>query len=281
MLYTHIPDISCFYSDTVADGLSFPTAHFEYEMILITSGKASATINHKTYLVGKGSLLFISRLERHNFHILEEPYCRYVLSVSSNLIMSHLKQPELISIFIHRPANFNHAMQIENDLYCGILAMVQKMTEEYAHQQEFFTAYSVSLLISILIELYRALPGAFPLRSHGTMTDAVLSAQKYVNDHFQSKLTLQEIADANFVSRHALSLAFKEIVGITFKEYLLLFRITEAKNLLITTDLSVAQIAERVGYINVNNFVKIFKKFQHTTPLQYRKAFGSPDSKSV
>ena len=110
------------------------------------------------------------------------------------------------------------------------------------------------------------------------MSDAVLNAQRYVNDHFHRKLTLQEIADANYVSRHALSLAFKEIVGITFKEYLLLFRMAEAKNLLVNTDLSVEQIAEQVGYVNVNNFVKIFKKFQHTTPLQYRKKLVSPNS---
>ena len=49
----------------------------------------------------------------------------------------------------------------------------------------------------------------------------------------------------------------------------------EARNLLATTDLSVSQIAERVGYVNVNNFVKIFKKLQHTTPLQYRRQFAS------
>ena len=35
MIYTHIPDISCFYSDTVGDVLMEPTAHFEYEMLLL------------------------------------------------------------------------------------------------------------------------------------------------------------------------------------------------------------------------------------------------------
>ena len=278
MRYTHIPDISCFYSDAVADELSMPTAHFEYEMILITSGKAAAAINHKTYLLEKGSLIFISRLERHNFHITEEPYCRYVVSVSSNLIMSRIKETELISIFIQRPSDFNHVILLYQQLYSVIQPLIHKLSQEYSSQQTFFTSYSISLLVSILIELYRSHSECFPLRSHSTMSDAVLNAQRYVNDHFHRKLTLQEIADANYVSRHALSLAFKEIVGITFKEYLLLFRMAEAKNLLVNTDLSVEQIAEQVGYVNVNNFVKIFKKFQHTTPLQYRKKLVSPNS---
>jgi YesN/AraC family two-component response regulator len=145
------------------------------------------------------------------------------------------------------------------------------MTEEYTQQQSFYITRSVSLFISILIELYRFQPEFFPMRGHSTMETAVLNAQRYVNDHFRQKLTLQEIADANFVSRHALSLGFKEIAGITFKEYLLLFRITEAKKLLVTTDLAVSQIAEQVGYVNVNNFLKIFKERENITPYQYRK----------
>ena len=275
MLYTHIPDISCFYSDSVGDSLAFPTAHFEYEMILVTSGRASVTINSRSYLLEAGSLVFISRLERHSFRVLEEPYCRYVVSMSSNLIMSHIKETELVSIFIQRPAGFSHAVRLEPSVYEALLPLFQQMAQEYAAQQDLYISCSVALCTSILIGLYRAVPGCFPLRGRTAMSDAVLNAQRFVNDHFNRKLTLQEIADANYVSRHALSLAFKETAGITFKEYLLLFRMAEARNRLATTDLSVSQIAARVGYVNVNNFVKIFKKLQHTTPLQYRRQFAS------
>lgn len=275
MLYTHIPDISCFYSDVVEDNLTLPTAHFEYEMILITSGRGTAVINHKTYALQQGSLVFINRLERHNFLIEEQPYCRYVVSISSNLILSFIKDPELISILMLRPQEFSHVIQLSENIYASILALFQQMTEEYTKQQDFFITKSTSLFLLILIELYRAAPESFPVRAHSNMLTAVLNTQRWVNEHFNRKLTLQEIADANYLSRHALSLGFKEIVGITFKEYLLLFRITEAKKLLATTDLSVSQIAEAVGYVNVNNFLKIFKEKEHITPLQYRKRIAS------
>ena len=64
-----------------------------------------------------------------------------------------------------------------------------------------------------------------------------------------------------------LSLAFKEIVGISFKEYLVLFRLTEAKKLLLSSDLSISDIAEKVGYVNVNNFIRIFKEKENITPF--------------
>lgn len=273
MLYTHIPDISCFYSDVIDDKLFLPTAHFEYEMILVTKGNAHVLINHKTYSLKEKSLIFISRLERHNFFIDQEPYARYVVTLSSNLILSHTRDPELISIFIQRPKNFCHVMALSDDTYQSVLPFFAQMAEEYMKQMVFYESRSAATFISILIELYRSKPEYFLMQSHSTMSDAVLSTQRYINDHFHQRLTLTEISSQNFVSRHALSLAFKEIVGITFKEYLLLFRVTEAKKLLLTTDLSVTQVAEQVGYINVNNFMKIFKERENTTPLQYRKQF--------
>lgn len=271
MLYTHVPDISCFYTDTIGDDLARPTAHFEYEMILITSGRGTAVINHKTYDLVPGSLIFINRLERHNFIITEEPYCRYVVSISSNFIMSFVRDAKLLSIFLLRPQDFSHVICPDESTIETILVLFRQMAEEYSFQKEFFTEKSAALFLSVLIELYRAMPESFPMRAHNNMVTAVLHAQRYVSEHYDRKLTLQEIADLNYLSRHALSLGFKEIVGITFKEYLILFRITEAKKLLATTDLSVAQIAEAVGYINVNNFLKIFKEKEHITPLQYRK----------
>ena len=272
---THIPEISCFYSDTIASHILNPSAHFEYEMILITDGAAQVRIHDRTYQLQRGSLLFISRLEQHQFCIAKEPYCRYVLSVSSDLLLSHLNEPRLASIFMQRPEYFSHVIQLNEEQLAYFLPFFRKSADEYEKQPAFYTLQSIALLLSILISLYRLYPDAFPMEDSSSLSAAVLNAQIYVSRHFNRKLTLQEIADQCFLSRHTLSLAFKEIVGITFKEYLLLFRITEAKKLLLTTDLSIAQIGESVGYINVNNFLKIFREKERITPLQYRKQYLS------
>ena len=68
-------------------------------------------------------------------------------------------------------------------------------------------------------------------------------------------------------------------MGINFKEYLILFRITEAKKLLITTDLSVSQIAEAVGYgrIFIRN-AQIFADRQTVQPLRLIPTPSLPES---
>ena len=131
---THIPEISCFYSDTIASHILNPSAHFEYEMILVTDGSAQVQIHDRTYPLQRGSLLFISRLEQHQFCIVKEPYCRYVLSVSSDLLLSHLNEPRLASIFMQRPEYFSHVVQLNEEQLAYFLPFFQKSADEYEKQ---------------------------------------------------------------------------------------------------------------------------------------------------
>lgn len=273
MEYSQIPEISCFFSDKLLEHLTIPDAHFGYQMILVTKGGAKVVIGHKTYALTEGSLLFISRMERHYFIFDQPVYERMVVSMSSDLIMSYIKDIELVSIFIQRPKDFYHVLQLSKKAYETMKTSLYRMQSEFSEKPCFYVSKSASIMVLILIDLYRSHPECFPQRSNSNISHAVVNAQQAINQRYQTGLTLQEIADENFLSRHALSIAFKEIVGVTFKEYLLLFRISEAKKLLITTDLSVYDIAEQVGYINVNNFIKIFKEREQQTPLKYRKNF--------
>lgn len=276
MDYTHIPTISCFYSEANDNSLITSQAHFEYQMILVTSGTASFFIHHQHYELKEKSLVFISSLERHSFVIQDRAYRRYVASISGELIMTHINEEELLSIFLQRPKGFSHVIDLSNEAYNILLPHFINMEKEFTQKPAFYIPRSISLVQSILIDLYRTHPEFFSSRSHTNVSGAVLNAQRYINDHYDQSITLQEIADANFISRHTLSLAFKDIVGITFKDYLVLFRITEAKKLLITSDYSIEEIAEKVGYLNVNNFIQIFKSREAVTPLKYRKLYSQP-----
>lgn len=273
MNYTHIPGFSCFYSEEPKPSLLLPEAHFEYEIILVTSGKATFVINHRHYELQEKSLVFISRLERHSFIIRQAPYCRYVASVSGDLILSGIRDTELLSVFLQRPADFCHAVTLSDAAYRQILPLFGQLERELSLRPSFYLTRGGCLLSAILIELYRAHPEVFPRTGHSHLSGAVLDAQREINDHFDRKITLQEIADRNFIDRHTLSIAFRDITGITFKEYLVLFRLSEAKKLLITTDFSVERISGLVGYTNTNNFLRIFKSREVLTPLQYRKQF--------
>ncbi len=283
MDYTHIPEISCYYSSKMVSCyhtddadyiLSEPDAHFEHQMILVTNGTAKIVINEQTYDLAPKSLVFISRMERHYFIISDDQYERMVASMSNDLIMSNIREVELLSLFIQRPKQFSHVVALSDEAYEMLLPLFARLCNESLTQKAFFITRCFSIVVAILIDLYRTHPTYFPPRNASNLSDVALTAQRYINEHYAEPFTLQELAEQNYISRHTLSAAFKEIVGIPFKEYVVLFRLSEAKRLLVTTDASIGDIAEQVGYLNVNNFIKIFKEREHQTPLQYRKKFN-------
>lgn len=91
------------------------------------------------------------------------------------------------------------------------------------------------------------------------------------NYYFFYSTKVQDIADYVGVNRSYLYTIFKEKAGISPKEYLTQFRISQACNLLKRTDLSIRAISFSVGYEDNLYFSKVFQKIKGQTPTAYRK----------
>ena len=100
----------------------------------------------------------------------------------------------------------------------------------------------------------------------------VADARKYVYAHFDdSRLDLSETAEAVGSNPSYLSRIMKQELGMSFKDFVTNLRITHAIHLMHTTDLSINQIADRVGYSNQHYFSAAFKNVQGISPSDYRR----------
>lgn len=93
---------------------------------------------------------------------------------------------------------------------------------------------------------------------------------KYIEHHYQSDLSLQDIAGHFYVSREYISRKFKQELGDNFSDYLGKYRIDKAKLLMLNPNLKISQIAEMVGIHDVKYFSKVFKKIEGVSPKDYR-----------
>ena len=94
-----------------------------------------------------------------------------------------------------------------------------------------------------------------------------------INNYGDDSLSIQKVADHLHISPSYLSLIFKKDAGITFLKYLVAIRLDAAKELLLSSDLKTAEIAEKIGYPDVNYFSYFFKKNFGTSPREYRNQF--------
>lgn len=94
----------------------------------------------------------------------------------------------------------------------------------------------------------------------------------YMKAHFtDAGFSLNAVAEALHVSSAHLSRMFKEQKGITMSEYLKLYRVGLAKQLLTETSDSVEKIISLLGYYDASSFIKMFKATEGVTPGEYRK----------
>lgn len=92
----------------------------------------------------------------------------------------------------------------------------------------------------------------------------------YIQHHLSSPITTQEIADSLFLSRPYLSKKFHEETGQTLKDFILKYKIDEAKRLLKYTNSPLHAIAGYLGFSSQSHFTRIFKQVTGKTPGDYR-----------
>lgn len=99
----------------------------------------------------------------------------------------------------------------------------------------------------------------------------------YLETHYHELgLSVAQMAEAADVSEVYFRKLFTEVYGMPPKKYLNLIRMSKAKELLLTKEVSVQQVAEEVGFHDVYSFCKSFRKAHDCTPTQYRKAHWPP-----
>jgi len=96
-------------------------------------------------------------------------------------------------------------------------------------------------------------------------------AKQFIERNFDKKVTLEDVAGQVCLSPKYFSRIFKEIAGQGFNEYRLSIKITQACKLLKNSDHTVTQIADRLGYQNLESFIRMFAKVMKDSPTQYRR----------
>lgn len=92
----------------------------------------------------------------------------------------------------------------------------------------------------------------------------------YINDNLANPITRESICRELYISESYLSRTFTKEMGMTLFDYITECRVSRAKELLSTTDLTVTNICTQVGYNYAAYFTKIFKEKTGMTPNQYR-----------
>lgn len=105
-------------------------------------------------------------------------------------------------------------------------------------------------------------------------------AQYIRQNYTKPDFSIQSLADHLHMTPPYLSQYFKKKTNYTISEYVTKLRMRKAKELLLNTDMSIADIAAEVGYYSVSSFIRRFREMEKVTPGEYKKKYASKEGKS-
>jgi YesN/AraC family two-component response regulator len=100
----------------------------------------------------------------------------------------------------------------------------------------------------------------------------VQRAMGLIQQRYWDRLSLSLLARQVGLSKYRLSHRFRDVAGVTFRDYLLKVRLERAKVLLAAGRLSITQVAQDVGFGDLARFDKVFKRYTGSTPSAYRSS---------
>ncbi|CAG7597433.1 HTH-type transcriptional activator RhaR [Paenibacillus solanacearum] len=248
-----------------------PHYHEMYEIYYLISGERNYLIGNKTYKITPGDLVFIRPYEIHratNTSVLYHE--RIVVHFSKEFLGENGAWVD----DEHSPfATHTSVIALPLTVQKRVEELLYRINSEYRKKEKGFDTLIKAALIELLVTSLRLNRDTMNKSSHYVtpMHQKISSMIRYINENYESPLTLASLAKQFHISPFYLSRLFKKTTGFTFVEYLSTVRIKAAQKLLRETKWKVSFIAEKIGFQDLAHFGKLFKKTSNYTPLQYRK----------
>ena len=97
----------------------------------------------------------------------------------------------------------------------------------------------------------------------------------YIHNHYKEEISLTSVSDMVSLSPQYTSKIFRKYTGQNFTEYLALYRLKIAKEILLNENIPISELFEQAGFNNQQTFLRTFKKYEGITPSQFKKNYNS------
>lgn len=245
--------------DTFVPNVSNNPAIKQYALHFISEGKGTFSIFGKNYKIERGDILFVPPNVPYFTQTTPENRLQlYYLSFTGPNCMTFMKHAGLTldNAVVHSDIEYVHKKfhNIFKLMETNSFTSIMKANAEF---------------IDVLCSLFEKIPENNVLRNKNNSTYALM-VEEYIQKYYNEDLKISDICKYVHVSRTYLSTLFKKIKGISIKDYIIAYRIDRACDLLLTTDLSVTEIALRTGFNNSVSFYRQFRQLMIASPRYYR-----------
>ena len=228
--------------------------HDVYELLLFISGDAEYVVEGTTHKVEPYDLLIARPNEMHRIkHLSQTPYVRFVLNISDEFFLSYC--PEY-KIFFESDKYAYNKIESEFVKKSGILDSYTRL-KKYTCD---FTIKNSPIIPAVITEIMYILCSCGDIYEQTTGCNTLIqNIISYINNNYKNKISLEDIANKNFISKYYMCRLFKEKTGYTLTSYINHKRIINVKDL-CKNGISISNAAIESGFGNYSAFYKAYVK---------------------
>lgn len=255
--------------------------HEEFEIIYVICGEGTFQINLQPYPIKKGDMLIIPPGSIHSATNHETTDFQF------NAIVFHLDMLKSASVdsvtlafinpLIHGEMTSPIVLHPEDEHYEILQTTYTAITKAYALASPVYQLEIKGLLFRLFALLYGH---DFICTSSSHETASAIRIEKikivieYILKHYNEELPITDLAHLLQYSDYHFIRFFKEQTGSTCTQYINTIRLQKACELLLSSSLSITDIALDVGFQNISYFIRLFKSKYLCTPNTFRKKFS-------
>lgn len=231
-----------------------------YLLVYTTEGEGKVIYEGEEVICSKNSVFFID-CKKYQFYSTEKNY-------EWKFLWIHMNGKNVFDFYeeFRRYSTFCFTAKHDNILL--ILKDLIELQYVQSGKTEFYNSIMIQrLLTEVLFDRLNFSPDFSKIPDH------INQAKLYIDQYYDSKITLNILESISNISKYQLSKEFNQHFGSSPIDYLISVRITQAKELLTTTSCSVQEIASKVGIENAAYFTRIFKNKTTLSPTQYKKLY--------
>ena len=253
-----LSQINMYHCESPASNI-FP-GHPYSKIIFIQKGDGQFYFGNQFLPVQENDLLLVNP-DKQKFSVdVQNPPLDFIILGIENLLFTN-DTGEAISPFTR--------LSLSSDICLNLMHM---LIHEVTKRSEYYEEACRHYLNLILIEIQRNTPINYDYPSKEKNNRDCTFVKDYLDDHFTENITLDLLSKESKMNKYYLVHSFTKLFGCSPISYLNEKRIEESKNLLETTNHSIASIASMIGFSSQSYFSQSFKKNTFMTPNEYRRA---------
>lgn len=245
------------------------------EIIEITSGRVEVQIGTEFAEAGAGDFLYIPPTMVFKIEALDGDAGMRAMVFDSSIIEVNMENfdTEIFYMFYVQSKNKIVVFGKDHPVHEILDQYMQQSHDEYISKDVCYKLpirANIYLMMTALLRYYCGSKNELDrMIYHNVMRLRPIIT--YISEHYKEKIYIDTLADMITVSADYFTKMFKDSIGKTPIDYINGLRINRAMQMLATTDISVNEISDSLGFSNPNYFHKIFKQYMNASPVSYRK----------